>query len=401
MSDRSTHAGRGDGFAPGIDTLLAHRRRWLAGRRIGLLSHAAAVDGAGCSSAERLRAELGDRLVCLLAPEHGYFGRAGAGEHCRSQRHPSWRIPIHSLYGATRAPTASMLRSLDTLVIDLQDIGARCYTYVSTLQCALQAATDHGKAVIVADRPIPLPNVIDGPLTTPACRSFVSLVDTPLAYGMTPGEAAVWLRRHLGLRLDLKIATMRGYRRDPGRGPDWPPWIPPSPGMRSWESAKCFPATVFAEAIGGLDHGRRTNLPFQLFGAAWLRGGAAVEALRALRLPGVRFYEERYAPDPREPDSVVLPGVRLAVVEPDRFRPALTAVAILAVLRDLYGGRRLWSHTQSRPEFFDKLMGADAVRLALQAGQSPQQIAAGWAAGVRAFNASREACLLYAREPRS
>jgi len=294
-----------------------------------------------------------------------------------------------------------MLRSIDALVVDLQDIGARPYTYVSTLHLALEAAAKHGKEVVVADRPIPLPNVTDGPVTEPAFRSFVSWVDTPLSYGMTPGEAARWLCGHHRLDLDLKVARMRGYRRDPGRQPDWPPWIPPSPGMRSWESAKCFPATVFAEAIGGFDHGRKTNLPFQCFGAAWTRGDDICAALRACALPGVRFYAERFVPDPRAGVPATLNGVRMAVTDADAFRPALTAVTILAVLRDGFGARRLWSHPESRPAFFDKLFGTDAVRKSLDAGLPPRRIAGGWSEGLAAFRTSREPCLLYRRESRS
>jgi len=158
-----------------------------------------------------------------------------------------------------------MLDNLDAIVLDLQDLGARCYTFVSTLRYVLEAAASARKQVIVADRPIPLPRVVDGPMLDERFSSFVGCVRAPLHYGMTPGETAAWLKHALALDLDLKVAPMKNYCRQSRRGPDWPPWIPPSPGIRSWETGYCYLATVFGEALPAINIGRNSNLAFQVF----------------------------------------------------------------------------------------------------------------------------------------
>ncbi len=379
-------------FQTGMDTLLTRRRAWLAKRRLGLVSHVAAVTAGGMPAADALRRAVGSRLAALFGPEHGYFGIATAGAGVASRRHSDWGIPMHSLYGVRRRPTPAMLRGLDTLVVDLQDLGTRCYTYATTLRYVLEAAAAHGLEVIVADRPVPLPCALDGPLLKPGCECFVAGIPAPLAYGMTPGETARWLRRVLALDLDLRVAPMAGYRRRAARGADWPPWIPPSPGIRAWETGYCYPATVFAEALPALDVGRGSNLAFQVVSVPWIQSHPLCDWLNARRLPGAAFYPHPYAAGA---PPAVRDGVRLAVPDPDAFQPVTTGIAILAAAQALGGAERLWSASGTRPEFFDALCGTDAVRLALQKGTDPAAIRAAWQPGLRAFDADRRACLLY------
>jgi uncharacterized protein YbbC (DUF1343 family) len=288
-----------------------------------------------------------------------------------------------------------MLRNLDTLVFDLQDLGARPYTYVATLRYLLEAAAAHGKEIIVADRPIPLPRVVDGPLPDPCYLSFVASVPMPVAYGMTPGETALWLRRALSLDVDLKVARLQHYHRESTRETNWPPWIAPSPGIRSWESATCYPATVFCEALPALDYGRGTNLPFQVVGAPWMRGEEVCERLLDMHLPGVVFHPHLYFPAAGAPPAPLVEGIRIVVTHPATFRPVLTGVAILHVLQELYGRARLWNARGTRPDFFDKLMGTNAIRQALIDGTSPRAIESQWRAELGTFNRSRRAQLLY------
>jgi uncharacterized protein YbbC (DUF1343 family) len=328
-----------------------------------------------------------------MGPEHGYDGSAGAGVSCRSRRHPDWGIPVHSLYGATRKPTPAMLKGVDVLVIDLQDTATRCYTYVSTLQLALEAASEQGVPVIVADRPIPLPNTVDGPVTDPAFSSFVGLADTPLSYGMTPAEFARWFVVTRCLPLDLRIARLGGYTRQNGRGEDWPPWMPPSPAMLSWESARCFPATVIFEAFPPVDHGRATALPFQVFGAEWTRGEPLAEILNDARIEGVRFFAHRYNAQPRQSSPRPVDGVRMVVTNPDAFRPAFTALHLIRALEVAHGRQRLWRN--ARPDWLDKLFATGTVRAAIMDGESPANIAGTWEPELRAFLVTRKHALLY------
>ncbi len=388
MSKPSTHSNR---FQPGIEALL--QRGELKGLRIGLVSHLAAVDGQGTTTAQRLWRTPSVTLTCLMGPEHGFFGAAGAGAACRSQRHPDWRIPVYSLYGETRKPRPAWLRGLDVIITDLQDLGFRPYTYVSTLKLVLEAAATARLPVIVADRPVPLPRTVDGPMPEPGFESFVSAVPAPMAYGMTPAETALWLRDCCVPDAEVRVAAMRNYHRDPARGPDWPPWMRPSPSITTWDAAQCFPATVCLEALPSIDHGRQSAMPFQLVGAPWTRGEALAEALNACTLPGVVFHPHLYgAPGVRRR----LSGIRVAVTDSIRFKPVVTGITLLHVLTRLYGHHRVWGAKNARPTFFDKLFGTDSVRTALQDGVTPAAIAAGWQTpACKIFMRKREELLLY------
>ena len=381
-------------FQPGIATLLNTHAAWLRGRRVALVSHPAAVDTDGTHSLERLAQSGLTKSLVVWGPEHGFLGTAGAGEHVRHARHPLWNIPVYSLYGTQRQPTPRMLREIDTIVVDLQDLAVRCYTYVSTLRYILEAAAAHGKTVIVADRPVPFPTTVDGPMLTPACTSFVGAIPAPLVYGMTPAETARWLQCTLALDLDLRIAAMRGYSRDEHRSPDWPPWIPPSPGIATWDSARCYPATVMTEALPTLDCARTSRLPFQSLVAPWIDAHAFCDALRATKLPGITFHP--HATAIRTPLGATRPaqGVRLVITNPARYRPVLTAITLLHTLQKLYGQKRLWTRA-SRPDFFDKLFGTPATRESLHANATPATIAATWHQNSTPFRRTREKYLLY------
>jgi uncharacterized protein YbbC (DUF1343 family) len=382
-------------FQPGIVTLLRDHTAWLKGRRAGLLSHLAAVDGSGATTAELLRLHCRTNLKGLMGPEHGFLGHGDAGEEIPDRRHPFWRIPVYSLYGKTRRPGSELLRKFDVVVVDLQDLGTRCYTYVSTLRSLLEQAAACGTSVIVADRPIPLPRVVDGPTLHPAFESFVGCVRTPLSYGMTPGETALWLRQDLGLKLDLRVAPMTRYGRESRRRPDWPPWIPPSPAIRSWESAQCYAATVFCEALPAIDNGRSADLPFQLLGSPAIKARDLIRALAPADIRGAVLHPHPYAPSRGPLAHRLLDGIRICVTDPDHFKPVRTAVCILAAIQRLWGRTRLWRHAGSRPEFFDKLFGTDVVRRALWDGTAGPAVAALWETDVTAFARTRNPLLLY------
>lgn len=382
-------------FSTGIDVLLSEQRAALRGRRVGLLSHQAALDSQGATSAQRLRRELGDGLVALFGPEHGFLGQAGAGEATHTRPHPDWGIPVYSLYGACRKPSPEMMQQVEVVVCDLQDLGARCYTYLATLRNLLEAAAACGVRVIVTDRPIPLPRIVDGPMLEPAHVSFVGPAEIPMATGMTPAESAQWLVRALGLQVDLQVVPMRGWSRDGRRGADWPEFVPPSPGIRTWEAGMTYLATVFSEALPGIDCGRGTNLAFRTLGAPWLRAEAFCEQMNDIGLTGVRFHPHRYVAGVAPHAGRELDGVRIAVTDPARFHPATTAVHLLHNLAQRYGAARVWRHKGVRPQWFDQLYGTSMVREALQKGTAPEKIVADWHATHQAFLASRRKALLY------
>ena len=373
----------------GMDVLVAEPPSWLRAGRFGLVTHAAAVDVQGRPSVELL-AGAGLRPALLLTPEHGYWGVAGAGEAVPDARHAEWGLALHSLYGAVRAPADAVLDGLEGLVVDLQDLGARCYTYLATLRGVLEAAARRPLYVVVTDRPIPLPDSMDGPVTEPGYESFVAPVRVPLAYGMTPAEAARWMVAVLGLSLDLHTIPMQGYRRGMARGPGWPEWMPPSPAITTWESAACYLVTVFTEAFPALDAGRQGPLAFRVLGGPGLPAAPLLETLRSADLPGVRFYTHVF----RAGDKVV-EGIRIAVSDPGVFQPATVAVHILAAVRDSVGAEWLWKHPEARPDFFDRLMGSPVVRRSLERGAAAADIVEAWQEGLQRFGDERRSCLLY------
>lgn len=370
-------------FQPGITKLLSTQPDLLRGR-VGLLAHPASVDRSGVHSSELLRRKLKRRLVALFGAEHGFYGRGGAGEELSDEKHPAWGIPILSLYGKHRKPTAEMLDGIDTLVFDLQDIGVRCYTFVTTLRYAMEACAEYGKRLIVCDRPIPLPNVVDGPLPEAEYESFVAGAPIPLVYGMTPGEAARFLKKRLSLDVDLRIARMRGYTRTAVRG-DWGPWISPSPGIRYWETSWTYPITVFTEALPVLGCGRGDSQPFQVITAPWMDAEKTARAFNRLRLSGfcaTPFWNPE-------------PGIRLEASHPDRIQPFAAAVHTLSLLQRMYGVAQIWNAPETRPEWFDKLMGSPMVREALQKNEAPAKIIAAARVGSSGFRRARAEALLY------
>jgi uncharacterized protein YbbC (DUF1343 family) len=380
----------------GMDALRARRFDLLKSRRVGLLSHQAALTGDGSTSAQLLHRALGSRLVALYGPEHGFFGQAGAGEHTYTQTHPDWNIPVYSLYGERRKPAPEMLAGVDLMVCDLQDLGVRCYTYLATLRNMLEACAEAGVEVAVTDRPIPLPQVVDGPMLDPAFESFVAPCPLPLLYGMTPAESARWMQKALGINVRLSTVPMEGWSRaDAAWDGARPAYVPPSPGIKTWECAMTYAATVFSEALPGIDCGRGTNLAFRVLGAPWLRAETFCGRIAAERLAGVTFHPYRYVAAVPPAAGRELDGVRLTVTDPARFRPAQVSLVVLRTLAGLYGEARVWRHKGVRPDWFDKLYGTDRVRKDMKSGAPLAPLFAEWARERKAFAQERKAALLY------
>jgi uncharacterized protein YbbC (DUF1343 family) len=381
-------------FQTGFEGLLRGRDALLQGKRIAMVIHPASLTASGTWTPAALRAHGEGKLVALLGPEHGVFGHGAAGETIASTEHPRWGIPVYSLYGESRKPSAEMLEGVDILLVDLQDLAVRCYTYVATLKGILEVAAERGITVIVTDRPVPFAEVTDGPLPEPGKLSFVCGINAPLVYGMTPAEAAQWIVRTEKLSVDLQVVPMQGYTRDRARRADWAPWVPPSTGIRSWETALCYPATVFTEALPSLDCDREGLLPFQVLGATWMDGDEVVRHLEGARLAGVRVVPHEYICS----DGTLLPAVRLIVTDARIFRPVTTGFRILDVLQHLYGTSTLWDAEGTRPEFFDKLCGSPAPREALLQGVPVDELARLWNDTHTPFLEDRAACLLYSPE---
>ena len=339
--------------------LLASHLLDAGAEPFGLVSHQA------LATADRLRDRFGGQLAVLMSPEHGFFGAAAAGEKTADERHPDWGIPVYSLYGETRRPTPAMLEGLGRIVFDLQDLGVRCYTYLGTLKLVLEAAAEAGLPVTVVDRPLPLGGMIDGPMRpNPAFASFVAPLNVPLCHGMTPGEAATWIVRAEGLDVDLTVIPMAQWSHR-CRGP-WPDFVPPSPAIRSWDTAVMYPATVFSEAYPALDCDRAGALAFRVLGAPWMKGTELAEELRGpLSVCGMGVRPYRYSPASGPYAGRRLEGVLLSCEKPDAFYPVTGGVLALAAIRTHHAEELA---RDARPEWFDKLYGGAETRNAIEAG---------------------------------
>lgn len=379
--------------AVGLDILLEQHIDWLAGRRVGLVAHPASVDCGGIHAAFRLRRHTDIRLTCLFGPEHGFSGLAAAGIPVEDDAHADWNIPVFSLYGETRKPTPAMLEHLDVILFDLQDLPVRCYTYSSTLRLMLEAAAECRKAIIVADRPAPLCDVLDGPMLDPALESFVGMIPTPLCYGLTTGELARLLVDIYGWDVDLRVAAcppgLRSGFRDFTH-----PWIPPSPGIRTRQTALTYPVTVCCEALPALDYGRGHPFIFQVMAAPWMDGTALADHLNGTALPGLQIAPIHYVSAAGLYGGKDVHGIQIHIQSEETVRPAYTMMHLLRLLTDIYGVDRIWNTEGSRTGFFDQLLGSRQPREGLLAGKSPDEMVAEWTSCRGAFEAQRRRVLL-------
>ncbi|MFT5497953.1 MAG: hypothetical protein ACI9TH_003361 [Kiritimatiellia bacterium] len=373
-------------YLTGLDRIDEHLDI-LRGRRLALLAHPASLNQQGEHAAAVLARHPDLSLCTLFGPEHGFFGQGDAGEKISDARHPLFDIPVISLYGEHRKPSPEMLADIDTIVVDLQDLAVRCYTFCTSLRYVLEAASEAGISVVVLDRPIPLGDTLDGPVTQSGFDSFVSGIEAPLVYGMTPGETASWLKHSLSLDVQLDIIPMAGYRRAPAHLQAGAPWVPPSPGIRSWQTAYIYPVTVFTEALPRLFCDRAGTLPFQLLLCKDICGRELVERVQ---LPGVQFH-----PDWRFIDNTLVEGIRIVPTDLDRFKPVATAVHLLHAIQQLIGVDTWWTQDGIREDFFDLLMGTDEVRRSLKSNESPEMIVKSWECSIQSFRQTREGHLLY------
>lgn len=376
---------------PGIDVLLRDSLHLVRGRRIGLVTNQTGVDARGVSDVERLRAA-GVRLVALFSPEHGFRGAAEAGAAVASTKDSATGLPIYSLYGRTTAPTAEMLQGVDLLLVDLQDAGARYYTYIGTTIDVMAVAAQHSIPVVVLDRPDPIGGAVQGSVLDTAFASTVGRLAVPMRHGLTLGELARLARADLRLTTRLTVVPVVGWRRSLAWDETGLPFVPPSPNLRSVEALFHYPGLCLFEGTA-LSVGRGTVAPFEQIGAPWLDTTAVLARVRAAHLPGVSFAGVTFTPtrpgDGRFGDTLLV-GIRLHVTDRRTYDPTRTAVQLLAAVQAVHGDRIGWI-----ARHFDRLAGGPALREAIGAGQQPDEIVSRWAPALRAYESRRKRYLLY------
>ena len=364
-----------------------------------MLAHQASVSARIEHAAALLSDVRGARLAALFAPEHGVWGAPQDLILVGHERDPLTGLRVTSLYGERREPTEAMLRGLDILVIDLQDVGARYYTYQWTMALAMRACARAGVRVLVLDRPNPLGGeLVEGNVPDPAYASFVGLYPLPARPGLTIGELAHYLNARHALGADLEVVAMRGWRRRMLWEDTGLPWVPPSPNMPTLDTARVYPGGCLIEGTN-LSEGRGTTRPFEWVGAPWLDAHAYAEGLEAERLPGVVFRPARFQPTFQKHAGRLCGGVQIHVTDRARFKPFLTGLAVIAVARRQARGTFRWRKPPYEFELrklpIDILLGTDAIRKALVRGASLRRIERSWQRGLAAWTRRRAACLMY------
>jgi uncharacterized protein YbbC (DUF1343 family) len=388
--------------ATGLDRVIAGEVSALRGKRVGLIAHPASVDRRLRHAIDGLRGA-GVDLVRLFGPEHGLRGTAQDMIAVAERTDARTGLPVVGLYGATfdtLSPRPADLEGLDALAFDLQDVGARYYTYVWTLVLAMRACAEAGVAVVVLDRPNPLGGeVIEGPPIEPGFESFVGLADVPNRHGLTAGELARLMAARERLDVELEIVTMDGWRRSMWFDETGLPWVLPSPNMPTLDTAIVYPGMCMLEGTE-LSEGRGTTRPFELAGAPGLDGFALAERLAATELiDGAVFRPVTFEPTFQKHARTPCGGVQIHVVDRDRYPSTRAGVAFVAAVRSLLGDRFQW-RTRAY-EFvdaicaFDLLAGSAAIRAGIEAGASVDELCDSWVDNQAAFAAERAPFLLY------
>jgi uncharacterized protein YbbC (DUF1343 family) len=376
---------------PGIDVLVSDSIGLVRGRRLGLVTNQSGIGASGAGDVELMRGA-GLNLVALFSPEHGFRGAADPGAAVATTIDSATGLPIYSLYGRTSAPTDSMLAGVDIMVVDLQDAGARYYTYISTTVEVMKAAVRREIPVIVLDRPDPIGGAVQGNVLDPAFTSFVGRLEVPMRYGMTLGELARLADADLAIHSRLSVVPAAGWRRDMALDDAGLPFVPPSPNLRTLESLFHYPGTCLFEGTN-LSVGRGSDAPFEQVGAPWLDTAAVLTRIRAERLPGVAFSSTSFTPhrpgDGKYADTL-LAGIRLRVTDRRRYDPTVTAVHLMAAIRATHPDRMHWTAAP-----FVRLAGGSVLRTALESGRPAGEITAPWAEALRRFEARRRPFLIY------
>jgi len=386
----------------GTDRLLASGR--LDGRRVGIVCNPASIDRELRHIADRL-VEPGPQgpglqLKAIFGPQHGF--RSDVQENMIETGHARdalRRVPVYSLYSETREPTAEMLAEIDVLVIDLQDVGTRIYTYIYTMANCLVAAKKHGLTVIVCDRPNPIGgDAVEGPMLVPGFESFVGLYPLPMRHGMTIGELARLFNETFGIGADLEVVTMEGWTRGMYFDATGIPFVLPSPNIPTLDSCIVYPGTVLFEGTN-VSEGRGTTKPFELLGAPWVDAERFAHGMNALALPGVRFRPAVIEPTFHKHAQTSCGGCQIHVFDRAAFRPVEAGVALIAAFRAADPDRFRWRDPPYEYEDtllpIDILAGSSELREQIEGGVPAREIARSWEPAVATFATLRERYLLY------
>jgi uncharacterized protein YbbC (DUF1343 family) len=376
---------------PGIDVLLADVPQTLRGKRVAFLTNNSGISRTGVLGIDLVARQKDLKLVALLAAEHGIRGDAMNGTKIQDETDAKTGVPIYSLYKAEdRGPSDEMLKDVDVFLYDLQEVGGRTWTYVSSMALSMQAAARKKIPFVVLDRPNPIGGeIVEGALVEPKFISFVGMYPIPARHGMTVGELATMFNQKFGIGADLTVIRVQNWKRSQWMDQTGLPWVNPSPNLRSLAALTSYPGTVYFEGTT-LTEGRGTDRPFEQIGAPWLNAPEVVRVMNEKKLPGIRFeaITMAVAPTAAKHPGLTIPGIRFVITNREAYRPVRTSLVLIDEIRRQHPADFAW-----RPSI-DRLTGSDKVRLAIEAGQLAPLLEQ-WDREAAEFRESRKPYLLY------
>ena len=378
------------GVVPGVEVLLNQKIHLIRGKKIGLITNQTGVDRRLKNNIDLLNSTPGVNLVSLFSPEHGIQGLEQAGVKVKNKIENSQKLPIFSLYGKNIIPTSRMLYDVDLLVYDIQDVGSRYYTYLSTLKNCLKAAHQHGIPFMVLDRPNPLGGLtLEGKILKQRLHSFVGPSSIPPRYGLTPGELALWMKAEMKLKNSLIVVRMAQWERKHWYDETDLEWIPPSPNVPTSKTALLYAGTCLIEGTN-LSEGRGTTIPFEVVGAPWIDGMKLANSMGKFKLPGVVFRKTTFIPTFSKYSGEKCQGVQLHVTNREQFKPVQTVLCLISFIHSSYFNKFKWVNPH-----FDRLAGSEEIRQSIQDEQSIGIIVEEWQQELEQFQQERKKFLLY------
>ncbi|MFJ7307868.1 exo-beta-N-acetylmuramidase NamZ family protein [Peribacillus frigoritolerans] len=377
--------------SPGIEVLLKDEKNVLSGKKVGLITNPTGIDSKLTSIVDLLHDDPDINLTALFGPEHGVRGDAQAGASVEYYIDEKTGLPVYSLYGKTKKPTPEMLKDVEVLVFDIQDVGTRYYTYIYTMAYAMEAAKENDIPFIVLDRPNPLGGEsVDGPVLEPEFSSFVGLYPIPLKHGMTVGELATFFNKEFKIGADLKVIKMKGWKRDMDYDDTGLPFVLPSPNMPTVSTTFVYPATGLIEGTN-VSEGRGTTKPFELIGAPYINSDELAGKLNGLRLPGVKFRAASFTPTFSKHAGKLSHGVEVYITDREEFKAVPTGLHIIKTIQDLYPGDFEFLAANN----FNLLIGNGWVMSRIKDGSSVNEILKEYQVKQDAFKKVRKNYLLY------
>ena len=376
---------------PGLDVFVADVPDAVRGKRVGLITNHSAISRDGRQAIDLIAGHKDLRLTALFAPEHGIRGTVAAGAKIEDERDSKTGLPIYSLYKTEdRGPADSMLVNVDALVYDLQEVGGRTWTYVSTMALSMQAAKRKGIPFVVLDRPNPIGGeIVEGAPLDPQFKSFVGMYPIPARHGMTVGELATLFNTRFGIGANLIVVRAANWKRSQWFEDTGLRWVNPSPNLRSPNALKNYPGTVYFEGTN-LTEGRGTDRPFEQIGAPWLNAPEVARVMNAKALPGIRFEAITMAVEPTaaKHKGLTIPAIRFQITDRETYRPVRTALLLIDEIRRQHTADFRWTAS------IDRLTGTNRVKQAIEAG-TLATILAEWDREAAAFRDGTRALLMY------